>query len=111
MGKKILGLLVGFVLLLVSVNAYSATKWSGYTTITNLLAYKTQLAFVVEYADPTYSTCDGGRRFSLDPSSSDYKTQAAVLTAAYLANKRINFNYSIDSANCNPFVYLFYTAD
>lgn len=98
MTKKITAMIVSLACLCLANTAYCG--WSGVTTITSLLPQTAQLAILVEFSSP-YSTCNGGTRFMLDTTKPDYKTQAAALTAAFIANRKIAFMF-IDETACAP---------
>lgn len=88
--KTIKVLICSLLLLVVTTVQGNETEvWSSFTKITKLYPTSTTLAFFTEYKNPTYSTCDGGSRFSLDPNYSNYNIQAGALMAAFMADKEI----------------------
>uniref|UniRef100_UPI00404745A6 hypothetical protein n=1 Tax=Rheinheimera sp. TaxID=1869214 RepID=UPI00404745A6 len=99
-----------FVVVLLFCFELQAKTWSGYTEITRLYPTKEGLVFNTAYKNTGLSSCDGGSRFVLDISATDYSTQASVLLAAFMAGKRVDLYIEDLPVRCDAVVNRFRVA-
>src|SRR5688572_23528777 len=89
--------------------AKAAEFWSGPTTITGLYPYaENAFVFNTAYANPTYSTCDGGKRFMIPKSHGNYESQVAAIMLAFATGKTINMVIVVLPAACEATVDRFF---
>ena len=103
--KNMKKLLVTSILLLVcNSNINASDIWSGFTKITHLYPTSGVFIFNTEYSNTTYSSCDNGKRFSINTNNVDYKVQVSVLTAAFMAGKEIHMHILDRPVACNAVI-------
>lgn len=86
-------------------------QWTGYTKVISLYPASEGLYVITEYANPSWSTCDSGRRWLIQSTHPNYSTLAATAIATFMAGKQINLVINVSGAQCGPTVNRFTVAD
>lgn len=105
---KLFKILLTSALAILPLICQSAEFWSGKTTITHLYPMSNMYVFNVTYSNPL-STCDNGRRFSIDMANPNYNALVSSLVAAFMAGKEIDFNVDdAQGSGCAPSINRFF---
>jgi hypothetical protein len=91
----------------ISSQAQAAEIWSGQTRLTALYPASEGMYFNTVYANASLSSCESGTRWFIPFGASNYAAMTAALMSAFVADKPINLNITVNPIQCGGVVNRF----